>query len=67
MPHPMGPALSSLTSVILPSALITESRVLRGRFDRYVKIVCITLPLWLYVLVAVVVVYWMLYHLYPPS
>lgn len=56
-----------LAAVILPLAVITVSRALRGRFDRHVRIARWTLPLWLYVSVTGVVVYFMLYHLYPPS
>ena len=56
-----------LAAAILPLALVTLSRALRGRFDRHVRIARWTLPLWLYVSVTGVIVYWMLYHLYPPS
>jgi len=51
---------------IVPLALITLYRGLKGRFDRHVAIARWTLPLWLYVSVTGVIVYWMLYHLYPP-
>lgn len=53
-----------LAVVIVPLALITVSRALRARFDRHVRIARWTLPLWLYVSVTGVIVYWMLYHLY---
>lgn len=56
-----------LATVILPLAFITVSRALRGRFDRHVLIARVTLPLWLYVSITGVIVYFMLYHLYPPS
>lgn len=56
-----------LAAAILPLALITVSRALRGRFDRHVRIARITLPLWLYVSVTGVIIYFMLYHLYPPA
>ena len=56
-----------LAAAILPLALITVYRALRGRFDRHVRIARWTLPIWLYVSVTGVIVYWMLYHLYPPS
>jgi putative membrane protein len=52
-----------LAAAILPLALVTLSRALRGRFDRHVAIARWTLPLWLYVSVTGVVVYLMLYHL----
>jgi len=52
---------------IIPLALITLRRALKGRFDKHVRIARWTLPLWLYVSVTGVVVYWMLYHLrHPP-
>lgn len=53
-----------LASVIVPLALITVYRALTARFDRHVRIARWTLPLWLYVSVTGVIVYWMLYHLY---
>ncbi len=56
-----------LAVAILPLALVTVYRALRGRFDRHVRIARWTLPLWLYVSVTGVIVYWMLYHLSPPS
>lgn len=56
-----------LAAGIVPMALVTLSRALRGRFDRHVRIARWTLPLWLYVSVTGVLVYWILYHLYPRS
>jgi len=56
-----------LAATIVPLALVTVYRALRERFDRHVRIARWTLPLWLYVSVTGVIVYWMLYHLYPPS
>jgi uncharacterized membrane protein YozB (DUF420 family) len=53
-----------LAAAILPMALITLSRALRGRFDRHVAIARWTLPIWLYVSVTGVIVYVMLYRLY---
>ena len=53
-----------LAAGIVPLVLVTLSRALRGRFDRHVRIARWTLPLWLYVSVTGVIVYWMLYHLY---
>ncbi|HXE74202.1 MAG TPA: DUF420 domain-containing protein [Candidatus Xenobia bacterium] len=51
--------------VIVPLALTTVYRAWRGRFDRHKRIARWTLPLWLFVCVTGVVVYLMLYHLYP--
>jgi uncharacterized membrane protein YozB (DUF420 family) len=44
-------------------AIITLSRALAGRFDKHRRIARWTLPIWLYVSVTGVVVYWMLYHM----
>ncbi|HWP99331.1 MAG TPA: DUF420 domain-containing protein [Vicinamibacterales bacterium] len=51
-----------LAAAVLPLALVTLSRALRGRFDRHVRLARWTLPIWLYVSVTGVVVYVMLYH-----
>ena len=56
-----------LAVTIVPLALVTIYRALKGRFDRHVRIARWTLPLWLYVSVTGVIVYLMLYHLYLPS
>ena len=53
-----------LALVIVPLAIVTLGRALRGNFARHVAIARLTLPLWLYVSVTGVVVYWMLYHLH---
>jgi len=53
-----------LAVVIVPLILTTLYRAWRGRFERHKKIARWTLPLWSYVSVTGVVVYWMLYHLY---
>ena len=42
---------------------ITVVRAFRGRFSRHKKIARWTLPIWLYVSVTGVVVYWMLYQM----
>jgi uncharacterized membrane protein YozB (DUF420 family) len=53
-----------LAAVIPPLALVTLWRAFRGRFDRHVRIARWTLPLWLYVSVTGIVVYWMLYQMH---
>jgi len=55
-----------LAVVIVPLVLITLSRALRMRFDRHRAIARWTLPLWLYVSVTGVIVYWLLYVAYTP-
>jgi putative membrane protein len=44
-------------------AVITLRRAWAARFDRHRRIARITLPIWLYVSVTGVVVYWMLYRM----
>ncbi len=53
-----------LAVVIVPLVLVTLYRAWRERFDLHKRIARWTLPLWLYVSITGVVVYWMLYHLY---
>ena len=53
-----------LAATILPLALITTARGLRGDYGRHVRIARWTLPVWLYVSVTGVIVYVMLYQLY---
>ncbi len=54
-----------LAAVIVPFVIITARRALRGDFARHRAIARWTLPMWLYVSITGVVVYLMLYHLYP--
>ena len=54
-----------LAVVIVPLILVTLYRAARGDFARHRRIARWTLPLWLYVSVTGVIVYVMLYHLYP--
>ena len=50
-----------LAIVIVPLVLVTLSRALRERFDKHRAIARWTFPLWLYVSVTGVLVYFMLY------
>lgn len=52
-----------LAVVIVPLAIVTLWRGLVGNFVKHAKIARITLPLWLYVSVTGVVIYWMLYQM----
>jgi protein SCO1/2/putative membrane protein len=56
-----------LAAVMAPLALITASLGLRNRLSRHISVARWTLPIWLYVSITGVVVYWMLYRLYPPG
>ena len=52
-----------LAALILPLALITLYFALRKRFTKHRRIARWTLPIWLYVSVTGIIIYWMLYHL----
>ncbi len=56
-----------LAVVVAPLALYTAYQGIRDNIQRHVWIARFTLPMWLYVSVTGVVVYWMLYRLYPPT
>lgn len=56
-----------LAVTVVPLALVTAARGLRGRFDRHVRIARWTLPIWLYVSVTGVLVYLMLYRWFPSA
>jgi uncharacterized membrane protein YozB (DUF420 family) len=51
-----------LAAAIVPLVIITLTRALRDRFDRHRAIARWTFPLWLYVSVTGVLVYFMLYR-----
>ena len=57
---------TSLAAVIVPLAIITLYRAWKAQFTRHVRIARWTLPIWLYVSITGVVIYWMLYQLFPP-
>ena len=57
---------TTLAIVIVPMVLVTLSRALRAKFDRHRAIARWTFPLWLYVSVTGVIVYWLLYIAYTP-
>jgi putative membrane protein len=52
-----------LAAAIVPPVLITASRGLSAKYDQHRRIAKWTLPLWLYVSVTGVIVYWMLYRM----
>lgn len=54
-----------LAVVIVPLIFITLNRAWKERFELHKKIARWTWPLWMYVSVTGVIVYVMLYHLYP--
>jgi protein SCO1/2 len=56
---------TALAAVVAPLAITTATFGLRNRIQRHMRLARWTLPIWLYVSVTGVVVYWMLYRLYP--
>ena len=54
---------TALAVTVVPLALVTLVRALQARFDRHRRIARVALPIWAYVSVTGVVVYWMLYRL----
>lgn len=56
-----------LAALIVPLALVTLWWALRGQFARHARIARWTYPIWLYVSVTGVMVYVMLYHLWPST
>ncbi len=54
---------SIFAAIIVPLVLFTLWRALRANFIKHKKIAHWTLPIWLYVSVTGVVIYWMLYQL----
>lgn len=57
----------ALAAVILPLVLRTAYLAFTSRFDKHVRIARWTFPLWMYVSVTGVIVYFFLYHWFPSS
>jgi protein SCO1/2 len=55
-----------LAATVAPLALYVAYQGLRDRRLRHVRVARWTLPIWLYVSITGVVVYWLLYQVYPP-
>ena len=53
----------TLAAFVVPLALTTIYRGWTSRFTKHARIARWTLPIWLYVSLSGVIVYWMLYHL----
>ena len=51
-----------LAVFVLPLAFVSLYQALKSHFEKHVKIARIAFPVWLYVSVTGVVIYWMLYH-----
>jgi len=54
-----------LAMVIVPLVILTFYRAFRKDFVRHRRIARVTLPIWLYVSITGVIVYFMLYQIYP--
>src|SRR6476620_3793040 len=54
-----------LAALVAPFVVWTLIRALKGNFDGHRKLARLTFPVWLYVSVTGVIVYLMLYQLYP--
>jgi len=52
-----------LAAAVPVLALVTIFRGMTGQWERHRRIARVTLPIWLYVSVTGVIIYWMLYHL----
>lgn len=56
-----------LAIAITPFVLVTAWRALKGRFEMHKKLARIVFPIWLYVSITGVIVYLLLYQLFPPN
>lgn len=54
-----------LAVVLAPVVVVTLRRALKGDFKRHLKIARWTFPMWVYVSITGVIVYFMLYHWFP--
>jgi uncharacterized membrane protein YozB (DUF420 family) len=52
-----------LAALMVPPVIVTVSRGLSAKYDKHRRIARLTLPVWLYVSITGVIVYWMLYRL----
>lgn len=54
-----------LAVTIVPFVIVTLKRAFGGKFLEHMKVARWTFPMWLYVSITGVIVYLMLYHIYP--
>jgi uncharacterized membrane protein YozB (DUF420 family) len=52
-----------LAALMVPPVILTVSRGLAAKYDKHRRIARWTLPVWLYVSITGVIVYWMLYQM----
>ena len=55
-----------LAIAVVPLACVTLYRAWSADFARHRAIAVVTFPIWMYVSVTGVIVYWLLYHVYAP-
>lgn len=56
-----------LAAAIAPFVILTVWRALKGRFEQHRKLARLVFPVWLYVSITGVIVYLLLYQLFPPN
>ena len=56
---------TTLAVTVLPLVLVTLTRALKGNFERHKKIARWTWPIWMYVSVTGVLIYFLLYQIFP--
>lgn len=56
-----------LAAVATPMIAVTAWRAARGTFDRHRRLARWTWPVWMYVSLTGVLIYWLLYHVYVPD
>lgn len=56
-----------LAAVAAPMIAVTAWRAARGTVDRHRRLARWTWPIWMYVSLTGVLIYWMLYHAYAPD
>lgn len=54
-----------LAAVMVPMIIIVLLRAYRQQWEKHRRLARWTFPIWLYVSVTGVIIYWMLYHLFP--
>ena len=56
-----------LAATLVPMVIITATLALTGNFKKHPRIARWTLPVWLYVSITGVVIYFFVFHIYPSS
>lgn len=56
-----------LAVVVLPLVVFTVVPAVRARYEAHRRLARVTFPVWLYVSVSGVLIYFMLYHWFPPA